>query len=63
MNFKEVTFKFDPINPWAEILIAFLAEGNYDSFVELNDGLQAYIESELFDESFLDQVNKKISNQ
>ena len=61
MNFKEVTFKFDPINPWAEILIAFLAEGNYDSFVELNDGLQAYIESELFDESFLDQVNKKIS--
>ena len=47
MNFKEITFKFEPINPWCEILIAFLAEANYDSFVELNDGLQAYIENDL----------------
>lgn len=42
MDYLELTVSFHPRNPWAEILISQLAENGYESFVETEDGIQAY---------------------
>ena len=34
MKYKEVTFEISPLDPWREILLAYLGELHYDSFVE-----------------------------
>ena len=39
-----------------EILMAELGEGPYDSFLETDGGLDAYVEKDQFDEQFLQQV-------
>jgi ribosomal protein L11 methyltransferase len=43
MNYYEVTFELNPVLPAREVLIAKLSEKGYESFVELENGLQAYI--------------------
>ncbi len=43
MNYWEFNFRVSPKMPWADILMAELAELGFDSFVESEDGLLAYI--------------------
>ena len=42
MDYLELNITVSPREPWAEIITAQLAEYNFDSFVETEDGVQAY---------------------
>lgn len=57
MNYIEVKFKLNPVQPYAEILTAELSELPFDSFVETDDGLLAYIPSKDFNEQDLKLLN------
>jgi ribosomal protein L11 methyltransferase len=46
--FLEYRFSISPLQPAADILIAELAELGFDSFVETQEGLQAYVKKELW---------------
>jgi ribosomal protein L11 methyltransferase len=49
MNYLELNINVDP--DFAEILMAELGELNFESFVETDEGLQAYVQEDLFEES------------
>lgn len=51
MNYLELTIQVD--SDFAEILVAELAEIGFDSFVDIEDGLQAYITEEDFKDQAL----------
>ena len=42
MDYIELTINLTPRNPWAEILIAELADLGFESFIETEQGIQAY---------------------
>ncbi len=42
MDYLELTISIVPRNPWAEILTAELADLGFESFVDTEDGIQAY---------------------
>lgn len=44
---------------YSEILIAELAEANFDTFLELENGFEAYAEGENFDKGRVDEIMKK----
>jgi ribosomal protein L11 methyltransferase len=43
MNYQEVTFVLEPLLPAREVLVAELAELGFESFVETDEGVKAYI--------------------
>jgi ribosomal protein L11 methyltransferase len=49
-------FTISPKEPGAEILIAELGETPFESFIETEEGVSAYIQSELWDDSLLDGI-------
>lgn len=49
MNYLELNITTDP--DFAEILMAELGELDFESFIETDEGLQAYVQEDLFDES------------
>lgn len=53
MRYTEVTFLVEPIDPWRDLLIAELGEGEYDSFEETPHGVKAYVKSDRFDRASL----------
>lgn len=53
MRYTEVTFLIEPIDPWRDLLIAELGEGEYDSFEEMQHGVKAYVKSDRFHRSSL----------
>jgi ribosomal protein L11 methyltransferase len=57
MNYVELELSLHP--DFTEILTAELAEIGFESFVETDEGLQAYIQEELFDESQLKDLTDK----
>ncbi|WP_418638371.1 50S ribosomal protein L11 methyltransferase [Winogradskyella sp.] len=50
------TFKVSPLQPAVEILIAELGYAGFESFVESEDGVTAYIQKEEWSETILDDV-------
>lgn len=42
MDYLELTIALEPRNPWAEVLVAELAELGFESFVDTDNGIQAY---------------------
>lgn len=57
MNFIQVNFSFEPFEEFmADILAAELAEIGFDSFVPGENGMQAFIPENKFDESSLKQL-------
>lgn len=56
MNYLEFSFKVEPLQPGVEILIAQLGAVGFESFVETEAGVDAYIPSPEFNEDLLDQV-------
>lgn len=63
MNYIEVIFKIEPLHPWQEILLAYLGELPYDSFVEQSDGLKAYIIEKDYSSSALDSICEELKAQ
>ena len=54
MKYFEVTFSVSPCNETVtDILSALIAETGFESFVECEGGLQAYVQQSLFDENAL----------
>lgn len=56
MNYTEYQFTVSPIEPWREILVALLAEGDFESFSDTETGLNAYVLSNLDNESFVQEA-------
>lgn len=56
MDYLELTISISPHDPWTEILTAELAELGFESFVETEEGVQAYIPAGRID---LEEVVKK----
>ncbi|WP_425236189.1 50S ribosomal protein L11 methyltransferase [Ulvibacterium sp.] len=52
----EYTFKIHPLQPASEILIAELGELGFESFVETQEGVQAYLQKQDWKEDILDSV-------
>lgn len=42
MDYLELTVKLTPRDPWTEVLMVELGDNGYESFVETEEGLQAY---------------------
>lgn len=55
-NYLEFQFKIAPLQPGSEILIAQLGYAGFESFVENEDGITAYIQKEEFTEGFLEDI-------
>ncbi|MFO7719979.1 MAG: 50S ribosomal protein L11 methyltransferase [Gillisia sp.] len=53
LNYIEFKFKISPLQPASEILIAELGYAGFESFVEDEDGVTAYIPSEEYDREML----------
>ena len=57
MKYFEVTFSVNPCNETAtDILSALIAETGFESFVECEGGMQAYVQQSLFDEDALKNI-------
>lgn len=57
MKYFEVTFSVNPCNETAtDILSALIAETGFESFVECEGGMQAYVQQSLFDENALKNI-------
>lgn len=56
MNYTEVHFEITPLQPAMEILIAELSELGFESFVEEEEGLKAYIAGEEFNKEELQDL-------
>ena len=54
--YLEYNFKVDPVQPASDILIAELGEVQFESFVETEDGVQAYIKKEDWYPNILDDL-------
>lgn len=52
----EYDFKISPVQPGTEILIAELGAAGFESFVEHEQGVQAYIQKEAWQENILSEI-------
>ncbi len=57
IHYIQLVFTLNPVQPTSEILIAELGQIGFESFVELDNGLEAYIPKTDWDEVFLKQVD------
>lgn len=56
MSYIEYTFTLNPVNPTSEILMAELGNAGFESFVETNFGLQAYIQKKEWNKTILEDI-------
>ena len=56
MSYIEYTFTLNPVNPTSEILMAELGNAGFESFVETNFGLQAYIQKKEWNKTILQDI-------
>lgn len=57
MNYIEVSFKIKPLQPASEILLAELSLLPFESFIEEEDGLKAFIQISDYHSHLLDDIN------
>lgn len=55
MNYIQYQFTLEPLEPWREILIAKLAECNFESFEEVENGLLAYVRKDQEDKNSIEE--------
>lgn len=56
MNYIEVSFSISPLQPASEILIAELSSKGFESFVEDDKGIKAYIQHDDYEEDIWKQI-------
>ena len=56
MEYSEIKLKIEPKDPFSEIIMVELGDAGYDSFVETEYGLLAYIPANQYDEAVLKSV-------
>jgi ribosomal protein L11 methyltransferase len=57
MNYIEYIFKVSPLQPGTEILTAELGYAGFESFVETEEGVTAYIQKDEWNPNILDDIN------
>lgn len=57
MNYIEIKVIIDPVNIARDIVVAELGEIGFESFVESENGVDAYIQEPLFDEDLMKSLN------
>jgi len=57
MNYIEYIFNVSPLQPGTEILIAELGYAGFESFVETEEGVTAYIQKEEWNADILEEIN------
>lgn len=57
MNYIEIKVIIDPVNIARDIVVAELGEIGFESFVESNEGVDAYIQESIFDEDLMKSLN------
>jgi ribosomal protein L11 methyltransferase len=61
MYYTEVNIRLNEINPFVDILVAKLNEIEFESYEEDENGLKAYIQTQLLNTNALDEVVSQIS--
>lgn len=62
MKYIEVTITLKQLDPYRDLLVDALGnEGPYDSFVEIADGLKAYVPEAQYDEEFLKEAIRELA--
>lgn len=56
MIYNKVTFELNPIEPFREIIVSDLADIGFESFVDIDGGLEAYVPQPDFSEEKLKEV-------
>jgi ribosomal protein L11 methyltransferase len=56
MDYIEVELTLSPLSPFREILVALLAEVEFESFMDTKEGMQAFIAADAFDDDVLDET-------
>jgi ribosomal protein L11 methyltransferase len=59
MNYIELQVEFNEVHPWRDIMIAFLEQKGYESFVETKTGLKSYIAESDYISSHVDDVRSQ----
>jgi len=57
MNYIEIKVIIDPVNIARDIVVAELGEIGFESFVESDEGVDAYIQESMFDEDLMKSLN------
>ena len=57
MQYTEVKFSIQPYEPWADVLSSELGEIGFESFIEEDGFLLAYIDETIYSEEALKNVN------
>ena len=60
MDYSEIKLTITPVVPFAEIIMTELGDAGYDSFVETDSGLLAYIPKNQYDEEKLKAVLRSV---
>lgn len=60
MEYAEIKLEINPKDPFSEIIMAELGDAGYDSFVEIDSGLLAYIPKNQYDEEKLKAVLRSV---
>ena len=63
MEYIEVDFKLNELDPWRDLLAAELGDIGFESFVETEGGLTGYVASNLFDEDQLKSIDSFSNEQ
>jgi ribosomal protein L11 methyltransferase len=57
MDYLEYEFNLEPVEPWRDVLQAELGDLGFESFVDTDNGVKAYIQVELHQEGAVDQTS------
>lgn len=53
----EYSFQLEPKEPWSDVLIAQLGEAGFDSFIDTDNGIKAYVLQSIDSDAILDDVS------
>ena len=62
MKYIELEFMLKECDPYADILIAKLTEINFDSYIEFDNGIKAYVKKQFFDQDLIEEVVDEMSS-
>ncbi len=62
-KYVEYTFELSPFEPWNEVLVAYLADVDFESFQENENKVLAYIQQDVLVEEKVNQILKEVQSQ
>ena len=62
MEYTEVDIRLKEVNPFADILVAKLNEIEFESYVEDENGVKAYVQTQLLNKDAVTEIISEISD-